>query len=86
MFGGFGNHAAGLNNNLSSSEYRYLTGPPLALCRQFSRVITNLFTGHGRYQFAPHCWIAFGAWRKWEPEGCAVPVGPLQRREQPAQT
>jgi|GEM_PF-2485970 hypothetical protein len=63
-FSGRGPGAAGLNNNLTSSEYRYLAGPPLAPRRQFSRVITNLYTGSGRYQFLPHAWIAFGAWRE----------------------
>lgn len=37
-----GAFAGGVNNNLSSSQYRKLDGPPLAPRRQFSRVITNL--------------------------------------------
>lgn len=32
------------NNNLSSSQYRLLTGPPLAPRDQFSRVITNFMS------------------------------------------
>jgi hypothetical protein len=40
-FAGLGNHAAGLNNNLTSAEYRRLGGPPLAPRGMFSRVITN---------------------------------------------
>ena len=41
-FAGLGSHPAGLNNNLTSSEYRRLAGPPLAPRGAFSRVITNL--------------------------------------------
>jgi hypothetical protein len=40
-FAGFGAHPAGANNNLSSSEYRRLGGPPTAPRGPFSRVITN---------------------------------------------
>lgn len=42
-FLGYAKAAGGLlkNNNLSSTEYRKLDGPPLAPRRQFSRVITN---------------------------------------------
>ena len=41
---GHGFHGAGLHNNLRSSEYRRLDGPPLAPRYQFSRVISNLVT------------------------------------------
>lgn len=44
-FGGFGPFNSGLHNNLTTSEYRKLDGPPLAPRREFSRVITNLGTG-----------------------------------------
>lgn len=47
-FAGFGPHAAGLNNNLTSAEYRRLGGPPLAPRGAFSRVITNLKIRFGR--------------------------------------
>ena len=40
-FRGTGSHMAGLNNNLTTAEYRLLAGPPLAPRDQFSRVITN---------------------------------------------
>lgn len=36
------------NNNLTTSEYRKLTGPRLAPRFQFSRVISNLQSGFGR--------------------------------------
>lgn len=45
-FGGFGPMASGLHNNLTSSEYRRLAGPPLAPRGVFSRVITNLKVGY----------------------------------------
>jgi hypothetical protein len=64
VFAGFGPAISGLNNNLSSSEYRKLDGPPLAPRRGFSRVITNLFTGSGRDPSAANRWVAFGAWRE----------------------
>ena len=50
--------SAGLGN-LTSSEYRLLGGPPLAPRGQFSRVITNLKTGHGREGAN---WYAMGYW------------------------
>jgi hypothetical protein len=61
-FAGLGPHISGINNNLSTSEYRLLSGPPLAPRDQFSRVVTNLKTtftspGHGAAQ-----WAAIGAW------------------------
>jgi hypothetical protein len=46
LFGGIGLHLSGINNNLSSVEYRRSTGPPLAPRYQFSRVITNLLIGY----------------------------------------
>lgn len=54
----------GVGANLTSPEYRQLGGPPLAPRGQFSRVISNLRTGH-----APPIesgdrvtWEAFGYW------------------------
>lgn len=60
-FGGFGPMAAGLHNNLTTSEYRRLAGPPLAPRGKFSRAITNLETDSD--QVGPHEWLAFGFWR-----------------------
>jgi len=57
---GIGDHAAGLNNNLSSSEYRRLGGPPTAPRGAFSRVITNLETRFG--QVSTWTWEAVGHW------------------------
>jgi len=62
IFAGHGPAASGLHNNLTSAEYRKLTGPRLAPRRQFSRVITNLLTGHGRNVDNPSVWYAEGAW------------------------
>lgn len=59
IYMGHGPAASGLHNNLATSEYRKLTGPRLAPRRQFSRVITNLRTGHGRDGLV---WYAEGAW------------------------
>jgi len=59
-FSGFGPAAAGLNNNLTSSEYRMLGGPPLAPRGVFSRVITNLRTDYG--QDGDRNWFARGFW------------------------
>jgi hypothetical protein len=54
------NSLGGVNHgNLTSGEYRLLGGPPLAPRDQFSRVITNLKTGHAREGAS---WVAFGAW------------------------
>lgn len=50
------------NNNLSTSEYRHLAGPRLAPRKQFSRVITNAATGHGRDPDNPYAWFAELAW------------------------
>ena len=44
--GGDGPWASGLNNNLTSAEYRALTGPALAPRESFSRAITNLKLGY----------------------------------------
>jgi hypothetical protein len=49
------------NNNLRSSEYKILGGPPLAPRDQFSRVITNLTTDHKRVTQSQ--WIAWGEWK-----------------------
>jgi hypothetical protein len=50
------------NNNLTSSEYRLLGGPPLAPRDQFSRVITNLATAHKRVSASQ--WVAWGEWKE----------------------
>jgi len=62
-FFGFGPASSGINNNLSSSEYRKLDGPPLAPRRQFSRVITNFET----VSFQPQehgDWLVTGRWHE----------------------
>lgn len=59
-FAGLGGHAAGVNNNLTSAEYRRLAGPPLAPRGAFSRVITNLRLRFGRTSLAT--WEAVGYW------------------------
>jgi hypothetical protein len=46
LFGGLGPQISGLHNNLTSTEYRQLSGPPLAPREQFSRVITNFLIGY----------------------------------------
>jgi hypothetical protein len=61
LFGGMGPAASGLHNNLTSSEYRRLDGPPLAPRYQFSRVITNLRLGQPIKE-AENRWIAFCYW------------------------
>ncbi|MGO8949902.1 MAG: hypothetical protein ACLQUY_20050 [Ktedonobacterales bacterium] len=61
-FFGFGAAISGLNNNLTSSEYRKLDGPPLAPRRQFSRVITNFETVS--FQVVEHgSWLVTGRWK-----------------------
>jgi hypothetical protein len=50
------------NNNLRSSEYRLLGGPPLAPRDQYSRVISNLATDHKRV--SEHEWVAWGEWKE----------------------
>lgn len=47
-FAGFGVHAAGLHNNLTSSEYRRLAGPPLAPRGAFSRTIANFMVDYAK--------------------------------------
>lgn len=61
VFQGFGHFGAGLHGNLLSAEYRLLGGPPLAPRGPFSRVITNLKTGHGRDGAR---WYAMGYWEE----------------------
>jgi hypothetical protein len=61
-YAAFGSISEGLYNNLSSSSYRQLDGPPLAPRRQFSRVITNLLTAFGR--ISSHTWQAIGYWNE----------------------
>ncbi len=58
----FGKGGGMRGDNLTSSEYRKLTGPRLAPRRLQSRAITNLVTAHGRDP-ANHCqWFAEGNW------------------------
>lgn len=59
---GLGPMASGLHNNLTSSEYKLLGGPPLAPRDQFSRVITNLEVGYGGPPKGDPQWFAFGEW------------------------
>ncbi len=69
-FHGRGPAPAGMNNNLTSREYRQLGGPPLAPRGQFSRVITNLLTGFTSPTNATNVpggitsgqWTAIGYW------------------------
>jgi hypothetical protein len=56
----FGSIETGLNNNLSSSAYSTLAGPPLAPRGQFSRVITNYVQRFGRV--AQNVWEVIGYW------------------------
>lgn len=56
----FGSISEGPYNNLSSSAYRKLDGPPLAPRRQFSRVITNYHTRYG--EIRQGVWEVVGAW------------------------
>jgi hypothetical protein len=60
VFGGFGEHPAGLNNNLTRGEYEQLTGPPLAPRGVFSRVITNF--GTTIVQLSSYVWEVVGGW------------------------
>jgi hypothetical protein len=62
VFAGRGKQPSGINNNLKSSEYRKLDGPPLAPRRQFSRVITNYVLRFG--QTSAHIWEAVGYWNE----------------------
>jgi hypothetical protein len=51
------------HNNLTSTQYRHLSGPPLAPRGVNSRVITNLLTQHG-YDSSRGVYFAEGAWRE----------------------
>ncbi len=63
VFYGVGQHVSGLNNNLTSTEYRRLTGPPTAPRGQFSRVVTNFEMSS--WQVEEHgYWIVKGEWRE----------------------
>lgn len=59
-FAAFGSSSEGSYNNLSSSSYRKLDGPPLAPRRQFSRVITNYMQRDGQVRYG--VWEVVGAW------------------------
>lgn len=59
-FAGLGSHPSGLHNNLTSAEYRRLSGPPLAPRGAFSRVVTNLKLRFGRLDGTR--WEAVGYW------------------------
>jgi hypothetical protein len=61
-FLGFGPHASGLHNNLTTGEYEQLTGPPLAPRGAFSRVITNLVPGSEEPPAGTSVWTAYAAW------------------------
>jgi hypothetical protein len=61
IFAGLGPHAAGLHNNLTPAEYRKLGGEPLSPRGPYSRINTNLFTGHG--EDGPGEYYAVGEWR-----------------------
>lgn len=50
------------NNNLTSAQYRLLSGPALAPRGQFSRVITNLLTDFDDSQRESGVWEAYGYW------------------------
>lgn len=59
--GSYSEHGILPNNNLTSSAYRRLTGPPLAPRGQFSRVITNFKTT--TFQAEEHgYWVVIGTW------------------------
>ena len=55
-------NAMGTEGNLTSSQYRRLTGPPLAPRGQFSRVITNLQTDWQDGREHPP-WMAWARWK-----------------------
>lgn len=57
-----GAHNPGVNGNLTTAEYKKLTGPRLAPRGVNSRVITNLHTGSGRDPGNANRWFALGAW------------------------
>jgi hypothetical protein len=54
---------AATGDNLTSAQYRRLTGPPLAPRGMGSRVITKLHTGYG-WDSTAQTGFAEGAWRK----------------------
>lgn len=58
--GGFGPHSSGLHNNLTTSQYQLLSGPPLAPRDQFSRVITNYKTDFA--ELRPGYWTTTFWW------------------------
>ena len=57
----WGPYAAGFDVNLATTQYKRLTGPPLAPRYDESRVIKHLETGHGRNP-STNEWFAVGAW------------------------
>ena len=54
-----GPYASGSDENLTSAQYRLLAGPSTAPRGKDSRVITHLYTGHGRDGDG---WFAEGVW------------------------
>jgi hypothetical protein len=65
-YAAFGSVANAPHNNLTSSQYRQLDGPPLAPRRQFSRAITNLLTAFTPGEIAARAgrWEAWGYWNE----------------------
>jgi len=59
---GFGKGGGKRFDNLTTAEYRKLTGPRLAPRRLQSRSIANLVTGHGRDPSHHYQWFAVGNW------------------------
>lgn len=57
-----GAHNPGVGGNLTTTEYRQLTGPRLAPRGENSRVITNFATAHGRDTSDRFRWFAVGKW------------------------
>ena len=53
------NYTVLTNNNLTSSWYRELEGPPLAPRDMDSRIVTNFVTSHTQ---EPGAWVVLGAW------------------------
>jgi hypothetical protein len=53
--------ASGFDENLTSAQYRRLSGPPTAPRGANSRVITHLYTQHG-YDTSKGVYFAEGAW------------------------
>jgi hypothetical protein len=58
--GPFGGLSAPMFGNLSTEEYRHLTGQPLAPRGLDSRIVTNLKTEFDHP--SPTEWVAYGAW------------------------